>query len=131
MLKIVRIEKMEQCVRGVMLVNGIASFVTLENPWLNNERYVSCIPIGSYAIEPFSSPKYGQTFKVLNVPNRSDIICPHVGNLAKDTKGCVLLGMFFTYFEKDPAIASSKIAMDAFRKLILTFQKMALEITEI
>ena len=47
---------------------------TLENPWLDNEPYVSCIPKGNYKCHRVDSPRYGDTFQVMNV--EAIVLCP-------------------------------------------------------
>ena|SRR3990167_978716 len=80
---------------GVMLDEGKIPFcVTLELPWKDNKPEVSCIPKGEYQIKKIISPKYGNVFQVMNVPNRSNILI-HKGNFTTDVLGCILLGEYF------------------------------------
>lgn len=66
--------------------------VTLELPWRNNQRMISCIPAGTYVAHRFPSPKRGyDVFKLDGVPDRDDIEI-HIGNLPHDTDGCILVG---------------------------------------
>lgn len=64
---------------------------TLELPWLNNERQVSCIPEGEYDVIPRKSSKYGDHFYVKEVEGRSYILI-HAGNYHSQIKGCILIG---------------------------------------
>ena len=64
---------------------------TLENPWLDNEPYISCIPKGAYDCIRVNSPRYGNTFTVPDVEGRTHILF-HWGNWEKNTLGCILLG---------------------------------------
>ena len=68
--------------------------VTAENRWYGNQRNISCIPGGAYVCERVKSPKFGNTFQVNNVPNRTHILF-HRGNTHHDTKGCILVGEEF------------------------------------
>src|SRR5690554_544433 len=61
----------------------------LELPWKNNARRISCIPTGRYEAIKHRSPRFGQSFWLLNVPNRSEILI-HSGNFHTDTLGCIL-----------------------------------------
>jgi hypothetical protein len=83
------------CDNGIQtLGNGLCDgfhFKTLELPWRNNERRVSCIPIGEYEIIKHNSPKFGLTYWVQNVTNRSEILI-HKGNYHTDILGCILVG---------------------------------------
>lgn len=63
--------------------------VTIEPPWRDNSRSVSCIPVGFYSLVRVVSPRFGVTFSILNVPSRSGILF-HKGNSVADTRGCIL-----------------------------------------
>lgn len=73
------------------LTFGEFSCKTLELPWLNNERKISCIPTGEYEVIKRESAKYGSHFYVTNVEDRSYILI-HAGNYNKHTLGCILVG---------------------------------------
>ena len=64
---------------------------TLELPYKDNRRNVSCIPIGEYTVKKRWSEKYKYHFHVQNVPNRSYILI-HSGNFYTHTLGCILVG---------------------------------------
>lgn len=91
----------------------IQTFVTLELPWKNNDKNVSCIPEGIYTISPRKSEKYGKHFMINNVPNRSYILIHH-GNFVTDSTGCILIGTEFKNLnnEKELEVANSKRAME-------------------
>tara|TARA_R110000782_G_scaffold101334_2_gene187995 strand:+ start:1201 stop:1614 length:414 start_codon:yes stop_codon:yes gene_type:complete len=76
------------------------SFRTLEKPFLNNAKRISCIPVGRYVISKRVSQKYGTHFLVENTPNRS-LILIHVGNFVNDTLGCILVGSSHKYINSD------------------------------
>lgn len=67
------------------------SFKTLELPWKNNERRVSCIPKGIYTAKKHQSPKFGQSFWLQNVPGRSEILV-HPSNYTRQLLGCIAVG---------------------------------------
>ncbi len=79
---------------GVLVDGGIPFALTLEPPWLDNKTNISCIPGGNYQCVGFNSPRFGYTFTVRNVVDRSHIVF-HCGNYTKDTKGCILVGEQF------------------------------------
>ena len=68
---------------------------TLEPPWINNDKNISCIPFGLYQCVINDHVKTdGNSYKAYelkSVPKRTDIEI-HVGNYVDDTKGCILLG---------------------------------------
>lgn len=74
--------------------------VTMELPWKNNGKNISCIPVGIYTVVKHTSPKFGSCLKVLDVPGRSEILF-HAGNYNKDTHGCILPGKQFAELNKD------------------------------
>lgn len=86
--------------------------VTLEDPWNQNQKNISCIPIGVYEVVPHSGARFKNVWRLLNVPGRAGILI-HAGNTQANTEGCILLG---TSFVPDGAhIAGSQIALDAMR----------------
>lgn len=89
-----RLYEYEDQTFGVMVMDGRPSFVTLEDKWRGNERNVSCIPVGSYACRRWKSPRFGVTYIVGDVPDRSAILF-HPGNTQRDTEGCILVGSNF------------------------------------
>jgi hypothetical protein len=99
-LQIIRIEQTPGGTLGVLKINGKAFCVTLELPYKDNKADQSCIPEGNYFCERFLSPKFGGTYQVKNVPGRSGILF-HAGNVAEDTKGCILLGASFVNLKDD------------------------------
>lgn len=64
---------------------------TLELPWKNNARGISCIQAGKYTCRKYHSEKFGDCFHIENVLNRDGILI-HAGNTTHDTKGCILVG---------------------------------------
>jgi hypothetical protein len=73
---------------------------TLELPWNDNKKQISCIPKGEYNVEKRQSTKYKNHFHVLDVPNRSYILI-HQGNYNWHTKGCILVGKTLTDINND------------------------------
>jgi hypothetical protein len=117
MLKIVRVTEHDSATFGVMMVGDKPEFVTLEESWRDNERMVSCIPQGRYKIKLHRSPKFGLCYKVMDVPERSEILI-HVGNTNADTTGCILLGQRFGPVGDRYGISGSKLAMTRFMQLM-------------
>ncbi len=79
---------------GVMLIDNLPICVTLELPWKDNQRRISCIPAGEYETVRVQSPRLGNTFMVKDVPNRSEILIHGAGTIA-DLLGCIGVGEFF------------------------------------
>ena len=104
---------------GLLHIEGInhKPIFTLENPWKNNKTNISCIPKKLYFCAPYSSKKYPDTYQVMDVKDRTYILI-HVGNLEKDTKGCVLLGLSAGRINGEAAVLESRKAVAYFKELI-------------
>jgi len=103
---------------GKLFIQGEMFCDTLENPWKNNVRNISCIPEGEYKVR-LRLPRESATrdylhLLVQDVPNRSYILF-HIGNTAKDTSGCILVGNG----RKQDVVENSRLAMDLIVKEIL------------
>jgi hypothetical protein len=74
---------------GVLSIDGETVCKTIELPWQNNARQISCIPEGRYRLLKRTSAKYGPHLLVSNVPNRA-LILIHPANDAKtELRGCI------------------------------------------
>ncbi len=98
---------------GTLTCIGELVCYTCELPWNNNEVRNSCIPTGTYKVVRRKSPKYGAHFHVTGVPGRS-LILIHIGNTARDTKGCLLPGLKL----KTHWVEESREAMEKLQLLI-------------
>lgn len=100
---------------------------SLELPWKDNRTKLSCIPKGVYQCALVQSPKFGTVYGVQSsgggdVEGRSAILI-HAGNyggdiekgLRSDIEGCILLGLGKGVLSGQPAITSSR---DAVNKLM-------------
>ena len=103
---------------GRLFLNGELLCDTLELPYRDNQRSVSCIPAGNYKVR-MRYPRESGTRDYLHlliqdVPSR-DYILFHIGNTAKDTRGCVLVGIGT---EQD-FVKNSQLAMELLMKEII------------
>ena len=103
---------------GVLFINGERFCDTLELPYRDNQRSVSCIPTGEYKVR-MRYPRESATREYLHlliqeVKDRSYILF-HRGNSAKDTRGCVLVGQS----RKQDFVGNSTLAMDLLLKEII------------
>jgi hypothetical protein len=79
---------------GQLYIDGQETCYTLEPPWADgaNQHKINSILPGTYKVIIDFSPHFKRRLPhILNVPYR-DQIRMHVGNSAKDTEGCTLLG---------------------------------------
>lgn len=103
------------------LTNGDFICKTLELPWRNNQRNISCVPTGKYECRVRKSPRFGIKYHVKNVPNRGYILI-HAGNFAgdvdmgfrSDTEGCILLGQKHGYLSLQRAVFNSRDTVQSF-----------------
>ena len=106
--------------------NVVLKLYTLENPWLDNQRNISCIPAGEYLCRRVISPTYGETFEIMDVEGRTHILF-HWGNWVKNTDGCVLLGQ---RDDEVPAVWNSKAAHTEFMEEFEGVDEFRLSIIE-
>jgi len=113
----------------------IFSCKTLELPYLENHKNISCILPGEYECERIHHRKFGICWLVKDVPDRSGILF-HAGNFAAerillerailrdvkkvDTLGCILVGLHFVDINSDGHmdISQSTKAMDVLRVIL-------------
>jgi hypothetical protein len=75
--------------QGILEWNGNRICYTIELPWLENQKRVSCVPEGEYLLQKRFSQKYGWHLHLVNVPGR-DFILIHPANDAKtELLGCI------------------------------------------
>lgn len=77
---------------------------TLELPWVNNERNISCIPEGDYWVRKRTAAESPSRdydhFIVEKVPDRSYILW-HAGTYFTHIKGCLLMGQYYNDINDD------------------------------
>ena len=108
----------EESTAGTLYLNGERVADTLENPYLDNQRNISSIPSGQYKVRlrlaRESATRDYLHLLVQEVKGRSYILF-HRGNTAKDTRGCILVGLS----REQDRVNNSKLAMDLLIKEIL------------
>lgn len=106
---------------------------TIERPWLDNQKFVSCIPEGIYQVKPFDGNKYKDVWEIMDVPNRSAILI-HQANWARQLEGCIAPGVAGGYI-RDPkteemakAVRESRHAMQQMKNVLGYPSEFQLEI---
>jgi len=107
---------------GAIVFENIPFALTLEREWLDNLPSVgdtpgSCIPAGEYICNRVNSPRFGNTFEVTNVENRTHILF-HKGNLDDNSRGCILIGEEFGQLGSSSGIKSSKAGYNEFMAIL-------------
>lgn len=115
---------------GVMLINKEEFCVTLEPPDNENAPFVSNIPTGQYICKRGTFPHHGETFNVLGVTNRTDVLF-HAGNDADDTEGCIILAEHFGKLYGNRAILNSGATFTAFMSKMKNINEFHLTIREV
>jgi len=100
----------DQGVLSKIFIDEKFTAYSLECPWYNNIKDVSCIPEGFYNIEPIKSNKFGDCLSIIGVPGRTHILI-HAGNTISDTQGCVLPGLAIGFLEENLACLNSRKAL--------------------
>ncbi len=103
---------------------------TVERAWENNQPNISCIPEGIYICKKRMSPKFGFTFEVTHVPDRTHILF-HIGNGPDNFQGCIGLGMRLGYMSGLLAVLNSKEAIEQFKDAISPQEEFALQIRQV
>ena len=117
-LLIIRDEFTDKSTIGKLFLDGELFCYTLELPYRDNQRSISCIPAGEYKVR-MRTAKESATRDYLHlliedVKDRTYILF-HRGNTAKDTRGCVLVGQS----RQQNRVNNSTLAMDLLMKEIL------------
>lgn len=86
--------------------------LSLELPWRENAKNISCIPLGIYTCSPEWNSDYGRhIYRVHNVPDRSGILI-HPYNLVSEARGCIAPGMAFDPVKGYPGVTGSGVSLD-------------------
>jgi len=107
MLTLIREVKDDKSILGKLYLNGAFVCYTLENA-------AKAIPTGVYLVQNSKSPKFKRELPLLwnsGVPSSRGIRI-HRGNTAKDSAGCVLVGMGRNYARPnaEPSLLESSLA---------------------
>lgn len=115
-LTLTRVYKSEGTI-GTLTLNGHFVCFTLELPWKENRKNVSCIPEGTYELKARYSVKFKRHLKVLDVYGREHILLHPANDAMKELDGCIAPVMQLTGIGKG---IYSKLAMD---KLLSIFHQ--------
>ena len=116
-LKLKRVADNEDATFGVLINGNIPFAVTLEPAWEDNKKGISCIPSGPYSCKRVKSPKFGDTFEILDVEGRTHILF-HKGNSERNTQGCVLIAEEFGKLNGKAAVLASGRGFTEFMSIL-------------
>lgn len=103
---------------GTLLFNGHTICKTIELPWLNNQRRISCIPEGTYFIRKRFSSKFKWHLEVMNVKNRDLILFHPANNALKELNGCIAPVSKLTGAGKG---VQSRIAYERLKEVVFSY----------
>jgi len=110
---------------GILFHGQVPLCNTLEEPWKDNHRNISCIPEGTYKCVPHNSQRFSNVWRLKDVPGRSGILI-HAGNVIDDIEGCILVGEGIGAIGGFPALLDSRAALEVLRDYLP--RKFTLEI---
>lgn len=117
MVRLVREQDDGHCTQGRLMLPGGAWFFTLERPWMDNKRGVSCIPTGTYHAVWRQRPNKTWSYWLKDVPERTWILI-HSGNIVAHVQGCIMLGLMRGRLKGEPAVFNSGPAVRQFESLM-------------
>ena len=122
-----RIISSDECVLGLLHINGKPLSVTLERPWKDNLAWESCIPFGLYPLIRLESSKAFKYphYLLEGVPDRT-FIKIHVANYPSELHGCIGVGSYFA--NGAIAVSKSRKAMEHVMWALDRHEKLALNI---
>lgn len=115
---------LDNCTIGKLFFAGEFVCYTIERPWKNNRKSISCIPSGTYRVDPYSSGRFSDCYSLSSMElgvgltekfHRTHILI-HPGNFPDDIQGCIAPGI--TLHPNTWGVGSSRLAMDQIRDLI-------------
>ncbi|QYK02781.1 DUF5675 family protein [Shewanella psychrotolerans] len=100
--------------------------VTVECPWLNNQKGKSCIPEGTYQIRRHQSPSKGICLAIeaptlgvtLYGPSQRTHCLIHVANCASELQGCIASGESFGVVGKEWGVLQSRDSLEKLLALV-------------
>ena len=102
---------------------------SLEKPWADNMPFDSCVPEGTYGLVDYDSPKFGETFALVNHDLDVGVyagdakryaILLHKANWASQLHGCIAPGTILSALGGKWSVSSSGAA---YAKIIAEIEK--------
>ena len=103
---------------GTLYFNGQEICKTIELPWNENQRRISCIPEGIYRIKKRYSSKFKWHLEILKVRNRSYILFHPANHAKKELNGCIAPVSELT---GEGQGSRSRLAFDKLKDIVITY----------
>ena len=111
----------EKGTNGTIYYQGEVICHTIELPWRNNLRRLSCIPTGRFQLKKKVFHKHGEQIAVLNVLNREAILIHAANDAEKELLGCIAP---VTALTGDGKGSESKVALGKLKALVYSLWDM-------
>lgn len=100
---------------GEIWMDGELVCYSIELPWLDNIRNISCIPEGTFPLSKRYSKRFGWHILVIAVPQRSGILFHPANDAQKELRGCIAPVSKLTGIGKG---INSKVAFEKLRQRV-------------
>lgn len=127
-VEVIRLEEGPEGAFGVMKISKTVFCSTLEPQDLLNKSFASNIPAPQQYLCKRRNSRWGETFEVIGVPDRTDILF-HPGNLLVDTDGCIILGQYVGKLRGERAVRNSGTTFRRFMETMKGVDEFLLTIT--
>lgn len=130
-ITLTRSQSDDQCTRGTIELPDGTLLYSLELPWKNNQKNVSCVPPGVYQLIPYTSIKHDSTWYLENESlgvggaDAERSYCEiHSANWTSQLEGCIALGLedapMFNPVEGQivPAVEQSVLAINKIKNVL-------------
>lgn len=126
-----RTQSDDTCTRGIITLDDGTTIYSLELPWKDNQKNISCVPPGVYQLIPYTSPKHDSTWYLENAElgvggiGAERSFCEiHSANWTSQLEGCIALGLqdapMFNPQDSaiDPAVEQSALAINRIKNVL-------------
>lgn len=74
---------------GTLTLNGHFVCFTIELPWMENKKNISCISEGKYELKARFTPEFQNHLEIMDVYNRSLVLIHPANNAIEELRGCI------------------------------------------
>lgn len=126
-----RTQFLANCTMGQISLTDGTVIYSLELPWKDNQKDISCVPPGVYNLIPYTSPKHDSTWYLENESlgvggnGAERSFCEiHSANWASQLEGCIALGLQHSPMynpqegEIVPAVEDSMLAINRIKNVL-------------
>lgn len=112
---------LDKAVHGRLYVGEELLACTIELPWKQNAKRISCIPEGVYTLRRRYSEKFKWHLVLLEVPERSGILIHPANDALKELQGCIAPVTAFT------EVGKGSNSRNAMQKVMTAFNQLNTE----